>query len=103
MTNREAEIESTKIEGPEDEGLIFNFDDEAVAFYSNNKVKKFYKKPFNSKSKTSELKGGSSMKSERHEKKGEKKEVKSEDTKKERKLKGDSGFDFIIAMVRIIW
>lgn len=62
VTNREVELESTVIEGLEYEGLIVNSDDEAVAFYSNNKVKKFFKKTFNSKSKTSDLKGSSFVK-----------------------------------------
>lgn len=38
-------------------GLIFNYDDEVVAFYSNKKMKKFFKESLNSKSKISESKG----------------------------------------------
>ena len=34
-----------------------NFDDEAIAFYSNNRVNKFFKKPFNPKVKQSDVKG----------------------------------------------
>lgn len=32
-------------DGESEEGLIVNYDDEVVAYYSNNNVKKFYKKP----------------------------------------------------------
>ena len=69
VTSGEAGIEATENEGSEDEGMIVNFDDEVVAFYSNNKVNKFFKKPFNLKSKTSESKGIFSGKSVREEKK----------------------------------
>nr|KAJ0213712.1 hypothetical protein LSAT_V11C400159680 [Lactuca sativa] len=93
VTSRDAKIESTENDGLEDVGLIVNSDDEAMAFYSNNKVKKIFKKPFNSKSKTSESKGSLSRKIVREEKKVEKKGVKYEDAKTVKKLKGDSGFD----------
>ena len=74
------------------EGLIINYDDEAVAFYSNNRVKNFLKKPFNAKPRATEVKGNFSGKTMSEEKKVEKKEVKAEDAKLEKKLKGDLGF-----------
>ena len=40
-----------------EEGFVMNFDDESIEFYSNSHVKKFFKKPLNSKIKTSEIKG----------------------------------------------
>ena len=69
VTNKEVEIESTENEGSEDEGLIVNSDDEAIVFYSNNKVKKFFKKLFNSKPKTSDSKNSPFVKGVREEKK----------------------------------
>ncbi|CAI9298675.1 unnamed protein product [Lactuca saligna] len=76
------------------EGLIVNSDDEVVAFYSNNRVKKFFKKPSNEKSQVSDAKGSFDGKSISEEKKVKRKEIKCEDAKIEKKLKGDSGFDF---------
>ena len=48
-----------KVDSDDEEGFIMNTDDEAIAFYSNNKVKKFFKKPFNPKLKISDEKGTS--------------------------------------------
>ena len=45
------EKEFVEKEYSDNEGLLLNSDDEAIAFYSNNRVKKFFKKPFSSKSK----------------------------------------------------
>ena len=36
--------------------FLINSDDEAFAFYTNNRAKKFFKKPFSSKSKTGDVK-----------------------------------------------
>ncbi|XP_023737287.1 uncharacterized protein LOC111885248 [Lactuca sativa] len=72
-------MEATEKESSEDEGLIVNSDDEAVAFYFNNRVKKFYKNPFNGKLKVGEMRGSNTRKVS-DEKKFEKKEVKAEDS-----------------------
>ena len=53
-----------------------NSDDEAIAFYSDKKVKKVFKKPFNPKSRQTEGRGNFVTKVVREEKKIEKKEVK---------------------------
>ena len=44
VSGREAEKESVEKENSKDEGLIVNSNDEAIAFYSINRVKKFFKK-----------------------------------------------------------
>lgn len=80
------------MENSKDEDLIVNSDDEVVAFYSNNRVKKFQKKPFSPKSRAGEVKGSFSKKIN-EEKKIEKKEIKGEEAKVEKKSKGDSGID----------
>ena len=52
--------EKETIEGGDsdvEEGFLMNSDDEAIAFYSNNKVKKFFEKPFNPKLRQSEGRG----------------------------------------------
>ena len=49
VTGREIEKEVSENEGSDEEGLIIDSDDEAITFYSNNKVMKFYKKSFNAK------------------------------------------------------
>ena len=51
------EKESVEKEDSDSEGLLVNSDDEVVAFYSNNRVNKIFKKPSNSKSKIGEGKG----------------------------------------------
>ncbi|KAL7592013.1 hypothetical protein Lser_V15G31779 [Lactuca serriola] len=95
VASKEVEKETFENEGSDDEGLIVNSEDEAVDFYSNNRVKKFFKNPFNSKSRASEMKGNSSRKNVNDEKRIEKMEVKTEEAKIEKKkLKGDSGFNF---------
>ena len=69
-----------------EEGLLMNSDDEAIAFYSNNKAKKFLKKPFNPKSRQSEGRGNFLNKAGGEEKKNiEKKEVKVVEEKRERR------------------
>ncbi|XP_023733619.1 uncharacterized protein LOC111881461 [Lactuca sativa] len=89
----EKEIENDEPE--EEEGFIMNSDDEAVAFYSNNRVKKFYKKPFNPKTKQAEVKNNPMSKVIRDEKKKvEKEDSKVLEGKVEKKLKGDAGVDF---------
>ncbi|KAL7614614.1 hypothetical protein Lser_V15G06614 [Lactuca serriola] len=94
ISGREAKKESVEKENSEDEGLIVNSDDEAIAFYSNNRVKRFFKKSFNAKSKTTDGKGNFATKTVSEEKKMEKKEVRIDEEKKEKRLKGDSGFDY---------
>lgn len=79
-----------------DEGFLFNSDDEAVAYYYNNKVNKFFKKPFNGKLKNGYESKGMSMsdKGVKDVAKVEKKdEEKSSEKKKEMKLKGDFGYN----------
>ncbi|XP_023755306.1 protein PXR1-like [Lactuca sativa] len=79
----------------DEEGFIMNSDDEAIAFCSNNRVKKIFKKPFNPKVRQSEVKGRFVNKAvgEEKKKKIEKKDGKVDEDKSERKLKGDSGVD----------
>ena len=85
----EVEKETAENEGLEDEGLIIYSEDEAVAFYSNNQVKNFFKNPFNSNSRSSDIKGNSSGKNVNDEKTIEKKEVETVEVKIEKKLKGE--------------
>ena len=59
---------------------MVNSDDEVVAFYSNNRVKKFFKKPFNSKTKIGEGNGKFVEKAgEEEKKKSEKSDLKVEE------------------------
>ena len=91
LVSKVSEKEQVEEEDSDEEGVIVNSDDEAVDFYSNNKVKKFFKKPFNSKSKNVDVKERFVLKAGGDEKKkSEKKEVEKEDTKFEKKIKGDS-------------
>ena len=77
-----------------EEGFVMNFDDESIEFYSNSHVKKFFKKPLNSKIKTSEIKGSFINKTANDaKKKEEKKDSKPVEGKIEKKLKGDAGVD----------
>ena len=46
VTAKDSEVEYDEEEKPEEEGFLVNSGDEAVTYYSNNKVKKFFKKPF---------------------------------------------------------
>lgn len=84
------ESESEEEAKDREDGFLFNSDDEAVVYYSNNKVKKIFKKPFsgkfmNNSEKTSVI---STRKSVNNESKVEKKYVKSAyKKKKELKLK----------------
>ena len=73
------EVESDEEAKNGEEGFLFKLDDEAVAYYSNNKVKKFFKKPFNAKFKNrSEGKGvATTGKSVKEDTKVEKKEIES--------------------------
>ena len=57
-------------------------------------MKIFFKKPFNANPRGSEMKGNFSGIFVSEEKKVGKKEVKAEDTKVEKKMKGDSRFDY---------
>ena len=77
-----------KGDSDDEEGFIINSDDEAIAFYSNNRVKKFFKKPFNPKVKQSEGKGSLVKKNVVEEKKKfEKNDGKVVEDKNERKWK----------------
>ena len=49
MPTKDSEIEVAEQVGSEDEGFLMNSEDEAMAYYSKYKVKKFFKKPFNPK------------------------------------------------------
>ncbi|XP_052627452.1 uncharacterized protein LOC128134082 [Lactuca sativa] len=96
LVSKVSEVEATEKENSDEEGFLLNSDDEAVAFYSNNRVKKFFKKPFNPKGKKNELKGNSTKSGEEEKKKFEKSEKKDEKMKEfkgEKKLKGDYGID----------
>lgn len=69
---------------------MVNSEDDAVAYYSNNKVKKLFKKPFSPKYRSkNEFKGNTSLgKCTRMESKEEKKENKSVVEKSEKKVEG---------------
>lgn len=49
VTTNDSKIESVKEVKLEEEGFLVDSLDEVVAYYLNNKVKKFFKKPFNLK------------------------------------------------------
>ena len=88
MVSNISEREAEKNVSDEDEGFIVNSDDEAIVFYSNNRVKKFFKKSFNPKAKSSEIKGNFMSKGAGDEKmKEEMKETKPVEGKIEKKLK----------------
>ena len=92
VTAKDSEIESGEQEDLEEEGFLVNSEDEVVAYYLKNKVKRFFKYPFNPKYKNNnEFKGNSSTcKGAKVESKEEKKEGKIVIEKKPLKLKGDS-------------
>lgn len=46
VSGKVTEFESTENDGSDNEVFIRNSYDEAVSYYSNNKVMKFYKTPF---------------------------------------------------------
>ncbi|XP_023757104.2 uncharacterized protein LOC111905646 [Lactuca sativa] len=52
-----SEKEAENGDSEEEEGFIMNSYDEAIVFYSNNRLKKFFKKSFNLKAKLAEVKG----------------------------------------------
>ncbi|XP_023768575.1 uncharacterized protein LOC111917153 [Lactuca sativa] len=94
LVSKISEKEAEKDASDEDKGFIMNSDDEAIAIYSNNRVKKFFKKHFNPKAKSSETKGNFLSKSIGEEKKkDEMKDTKPVEGKTEKKLKGDAGID----------
>lgn len=74
-----------------------------MAFYSNNWVNKFFKKPFNVKPRASKIKGSFSRKSMSEENKLEKKEVKVEDEKVEKSLKVTQDSTTIYVIELITW
>lgn len=91
------EVETDEEAKNGEKGFLFNSDDEVVAYYLNNKVKKFFRNPFNGKFKNSyETKGVStSGKSVKEGTKIGKKEVESSnENENELKLKGDSGYNY---------
>lgn len=69
-----------------------NLDNESLAYYSKNSVRKFYKKLMNSNLKNSSLKKTSSTSSSSVQHKNDEKFV---EKKEEKKLTGDSGYDCI--------
>ena len=69
LVSKVSEVETVDKKDSDEEGFLMNPDDEAVAFYSNNQVRKFFKKPFNLKVKQSEVKGNFVSKSGANEKK----------------------------------
>ncbi|KAL7592770.1 hypothetical protein Lser_V15G32250 [Lactuca serriola] len=83
--------ETDEKDGSDEEGFFMNSDDEAVAFYSNNRVKKFFKKPFNTKGKNSDAKNVVTRTGGEERKKMEKIDEKQKNANEEKKLKGDSG------------
>ena len=96
LVSKVSEVAFAEKENSDEEGYLMNPDDEAIAFYSNNHVKKFFKKTFNSKGKQSEMKGNltkSSMEEKKKFEKPEKNDDKVKDLKAEKKLKGDYGVD----------
>ena len=95
VSAKDSEIEVAKLVDSKDEEFLMNSEDEVVAYYSNNKVKKFFKKPFNQKYKTNnEFKGNTlSGKGTGVEVKEENKESKIVVEKAEKTLKGNFGFD----------
>ena len=94
LISKGSERESEKLKSDEEEGFLMNSEDEVVAFYSNNRVKKFFKKPFITKNKSSDSKGNFENKNRVDEKLKEvKKDSKSEMEKMEKMLKGDTGIN----------
>ncbi|XP_023742160.1 uncharacterized protein LOC111890233 [Lactuca sativa] len=94
LVSKVTEKESIEKDNSYEEGFLMNLDNEAVAFYSKNRVKKFFKKPFNPKMKQGDAKGSFVNKSAGEEKKKfEKNEAKTDESKAETKIKGDSGID----------
>jgi len=94
LVSKVSERENEKSKSDEEEGFLMNSDDEAVAFYSNNRVKKFFKKPFNPKNNSSDSKGSFENKNRVDEKKKEvKTDSKSEMGQMKKMLKGDTGIN----------
>nr|KAJ0207989.1 hypothetical protein LSAT_V11C500266000 [Lactuca sativa] len=91
LVSKISEVEINETNGSDNEGFLMNSDDEAVAFYSNNKVKNFFKKPFNPKGKANDAKSGVAKAGGEEKKKLEKNDEKQKDAKDVKKLKGDSG------------
>ena len=58
LVSKVSEVDVNEKDDSDNEGFLMNSDDEAVAFYSNNRVKKFFKKPFNPKGKATDAKSG---------------------------------------------
>ena len=57
VSGKESEVESAEIDGFGDVGFLMNSEYEVVAYYSDKKVKKFFKKPFNPKFKETTILG----------------------------------------------
>lgn len=92
---KEYEIETGEQNIFEGEGFLVNSEEEAVSYYSDNNVKRFFKNPFNPKYKSnSDFKGNNSLeKGAEVDLKEEKKYITNGVEKKQLKLKGDSGYD----------
>lgn len=90
VSAKDSKIEVVEQVNFEDARFLMNFEDEAVTYYSNNKVKNFLKNPFNSMyNRNNEFWGNtSSGKGTRVESKEVKKDSKTIVEKAERKLKG---------------
>ena len=81
---------SDDVDGKSEEGVIVNSDDEAVAYYSNNNVKKVYKKSIKGNFKNNSFKKVASTSNHGVQ---NKKDESSGEKKSEKKLVGDSGYD----------
>ena len=46
LVSKMSEKEEEEKDDSDEEGFMINSDDEAITYYSNNRVKKFFKKPF---------------------------------------------------------
>lgn len=94
VDEKESEIKTGEQDNSEEEHFLVNFEEEAIAYYSNSKLKRFFNKPLNPKCKSnSELKGNSALtKVVKVDLKEEKKDSKNCVEKKQLKLKGDSGY-----------
>ncbi|XP_023735438.1 uncharacterized protein LOC111883340 [Lactuca sativa] len=98
LVSKMNEVVSVENEGTDDEGFLMNSNNEAVAFYSNNRVKKFFKKPFKPKGMQGDAKSGFEKarvkdggKEKKKYEKYEKVDENVKESKTEKKLKGDSG------------
>lgn len=90
-TTKENESNEEVKEG--EEGFILNSDDEVVAYYSNNTVKKFFNKPISGNFKISSEKKPI-LSTGANQKVVKKVDMKVEEKKTKKTLKGDFGYNF---------